>query len=301
MNKDEKIVFLKDPHRLLEQLIKKFVAESELNRRTQLDHGVYWEEPLVGFASGSDPLFSEYKTLIGSFHLTPREVMAAALREKGRALLFSDVEHISVIAWILPASEDVRKSNRKEDQFPSKLWTYTRAYGEAFNQALRRHLVQFLEETGHLAVAPGLSPFFHSTRDDKVGWASSWSERHVAYACGLGTFGLSDGFISPKGIAIRVGSVVTLLKITPTERTYRHHKENCLFSRIKKCGKCMARCPAGAITEKGHDKDKCRAYIESDPLRSKRSEYLPDPPPACGLCQTGVPCEFQIPRDDLIA
>lgn len=300
--KEDKIILLKNPNKLMEQLIKNFIKENEQNLRTQLDQGIYWDEPLVGFASGVDPLFFEYKTIIGSFHLTPREVIAGALKEKGRGLLLSEIEQISVISWVLPTSEDTRKSNRKEQQFPSKLWAYTRDFGETCNDALRRHVVGFLEDLGYLAVAPVLSPTFQRLRDDKVGWASPWSERHVAYTCGLGTFSLNDGFITPKGMANRIGSVVTLLKLTASERKYRHHKENCLPFRNEECGKCIQRCPAGAITEKGHDKDKCREYINSEPLKAKRLEYgLQNPPPACGLCQTGVPCEFEIPRPNLIA
>ena len=302
MIREDNIIFLKNPNRVLEQLVKNFVAESELNRRTQLDHGLYFGEPLIGFASGNDPLFSEYKTLIGSFHLTPRELIAAALKEKGRELLLSEVEQVSVISWVLPVAEDVRKSNRQEAQFPSRLWTFTREYGEIMNQALRRHVAGFLEDTGYLAVVPLGSPSYRSFRDDRVGWGSSWSERHIAYACGLGTFSLNDGLITPRGMAMRVGSVVTLLKLTPSERVYQNPKENCLFFRGEKCGKCIPRCPAGAISEKGHDKDKCNEYINSESLKAKRKAYgLENPPPACGLCQTGVPCEFRIPRPNLIA
>jgi len=302
MTKEEKVVFLKNPNRVLEQLIKNFINEGQQNRRTQLDHGNYWEEPLVGFASGIDPLFLEYKTLIGPFHLTPREVISAALKERGKPLLFTEIEQISVISWVLPASEDIRKSNRQENQFPSKLWAYTRDFGEACNSALKKHLITFLEDLGHVAVAPTLSPTFQFIRDEKVGWASPWSERHMAYACGLGTFSLNDGFITPKGMAMRLGSVVTLLKLTPSEKKYRDHRENCLQFRNGKCGKCIPRCPAGAITEKGHDKNRCYDYLRSDPLEAKSSEYgLKTPPHSCGLCQTDVPCEFEIPRPNLIA
>jgi ferredoxin len=300
--REDKVIFLKNPNKVLEQLIKNFILENDQNRRTQLDLGAYVEEPLVGFASGMDSLFFEYKTIIGSFHLTPREIISAALKEKGRGLLFSEIEQISVISWVLPISEDTRKSNRREDQFPSKLWVYTKEFGEACNNALRRHVTGFLEDLGHLAVAPSLLPSSQSFRNENIGWTSFWSERHVAYACGLGTFSLNDGFITPKGMAIRVGSVVTLLKLTPSEKRYRHPKENCLQFRNEKCGKCISRCPAGAITEKGHDKDKCHDYIDSDPVKAKRSEYgLKNPSPSCGLCQTNVPCEFEIPRPDLIA
>jgi ferredoxin len=302
MTKEEKVVLLTNPNRVLEQLIKNFIKDNEKNRRTQLDEGVYWEEPLVGFASGLDPLFSEYKTIIGTFHLTPREIVSAVLKEKGRGLLLTEIEQLSVISWILPATEDTRRSNRRENQFPSKLWAYTRDFGEACNDALRRHVVGFLEDLGYIAVAPVLLPTFQHLRDEKAGWASPWSERHIAYACGLGTFSLNDGFITSKGMAIRIGSVVTLLKLAPSERKYRHPKENCLVFRDEECGRCIRRCPAGAITENGHDKDKCREYINSEALKAKRSEYgLQNPPPACGLCQTAVPCEFEIPRPNLIA
>jgi len=300
--REDKVIFLKNPNKVLEQLIKNFILENDQNRRKQLDLGTYLEEPLVGFASGMDSLFFEYKTIIGTFHLTPREIISAALKEKGRGLLFPEIEQISVISWVLPISEDTRKSNRREGQFPSKLWVYTKEFGEACNNALRRHVTGFLEDLGHLAVAPSLLPSFQSFRDKNIGWTSFWSERHIAYACGLGTFSLNDGFITPKGMAIRVGSVVTLLKLTPSEKRYRHPKENCLQFRNEKCGKCISRCPAGAITEKGHDKDKCHDYIDSDPVKAKRSEYgLQNPSPSCGLCQTNVPCEFEIPRPDLIA
>jgi len=302
MTKEEKVVLLTNPNRVLEQLVRNFINNDETNQRTQLDAGVYWGEPLVGFASGLDPLFFEYKTIIGPFHLTPREIIAAALKEKGRGLLLTEIEQISVISWILPASEDTRRSNRGEDRFPSRLWTYTREFGEACNDALRRHVAGFLQDLGYVAVAPVLLPTFQYIRDDRVGWASPWSERHIAYACGLGTFSLSDGFITPKGIAVRIGSVVALLKLAPSERKYRHHKENCLVFRNEECGKCIRRCPAGAITEKGHDKDKCSAYIRSELLNARRQEYgLQNPPSACGLCQTDVPCEFEIPRPNLIA
>jgi len=302
MIKVEKVVFLKNPNKILEQLIKNFIKESPKNRRTQLDNGVYWEEPLVGFASGTNPLFFQFKSLIGNFHLTPREIISSALKEKGKELLLPEVEQISIISWILSAAEDIRKSNRKEERFPSKLWAYTRDFGEACNNALRRQVVGFLEDLGIVAIAPILTPSYQYLRDGKVGWASSWSERHAAYVSGLGTFSLNDGFITPKGMAIRIGSVVTLLKLTPSERKYGHPKENCLLYRNEKCGKCISRCPAGAITEDGHDKDRCQEYINSEPLKAKRLEYgLQNPFSSCGLCQTAVPCEFEIPRPDLIA
>lgn len=287
---------------VLEQLIKNFIKEGRSNQRTPLDHGLYWGEPIVGFASGIDPIFFEYKTLIGSFHFTPREVIAFTLKERGKSLRLNEIEQISVISWVLPANEDIRLSNRQETKYPSKLWTYTRDFGEAYNNALKRHVITFLEDLGYRAIAPTLGPTFQYFWDGKAGWTSIWSERHVAYACGLGTFSLNDGLITSKGIAVRLGSVVTQLKLTPSEKKFRHYRENCLFFRIERCGKCIARCPAGAITEKGRDKDKCKEYLESESLKARQIEYgMQNPPSSCGLCQTRVPCEFEIPRPELMA
>jgi hypothetical protein len=50
----------------------------------------------------------------------------------------------------------------------------------------------------------------------------------------------------------------------------------------------------GAISERGHDKVKCHAYLEQ--IRHEFIEpqfgFSTD---ACGLCQTKVPCESHLP------
>jgi len=97
------------------------------------------------------------------------------------------------------------------------------------------------------------------------GPASTWSERHIAHAAGLGTFGLSDGLITARGIAHRCGSVVFNAACTPTPRPYTHYQEYCPYLMDGSCGVCMARCPVGAISPSGHDKVKCSNYL-SGPL-----------------------------------
>src|SRR3989304_9565825 len=64
----------------LVEAIKKYVAESPLNSLKDIDGSPMWEEPLVGFADGDDPLFDQYKTVVGEFHLTPPEALAAHVR-----------------------------------------------------------------------------------------------------------------------------------------------------------------------------------------------------------------------------
>jgi len=125
-------------------------------------------------------------------------------------------------------------------------------------------------------------------------YASTWSERHATYASGLGTFGLCDGLITPLGKAMRVGSVVARIEIPPTPRPYTDHRAYCLFFSKGICGKCIDRCPVGALSEKGHDKVKCRAHLNPTTSEYVKANYGFDGY-GCGLCQTAVPCESKIP------
>jgi epoxyqueuosine reductase len=281
-------LFYKSPEKFISKAIADFVKKSPANRRKE-GRGRYWDKPLVGFAAGDDPLFRQYKKIIGGFHLTPKEFFEKAFGKR------KNPQPVSVISWILPASEAVRKSNQREKEYPSRLWAHARDFGEQFNVKLRDHIVSLLEKNGYKAVAPMNSPHFRRLRSPKVGLASNWSERHNAFACGLGTFGLSDGLITPKGKAMRIGSVVTNLPLTPSDRPYAHHYSNCLYYFNKTCKVCAARCPAGAITAKGHDKDKCDQYAYGHIAPLKKAEYGVAIT-GCGLCQAKVPCEHEIPK-----
>ena len=287
-----------NPAQFIEQKIKEFVRTSPDNRLSFLNEYVIWDEPLVKFADGSDPIFTEYKTIIAPTHLTPHEALAKAYDKCPEDM----PAHLSVISWILPAMEETRKSNRAQTRVPSRLWSHTRWHGEKFNEKLRAHVAALLTDMGYLAAAPMLQPYFEVYTDEK-GPYSNWSERHMAYAAGHGTFSLSDGFITERGIAHRCGSVVTSLVLPASLRTATSPYSNCLFYVDGSCKACIERCPAGAITEKGHDKTKCRQYLRAIGYSSeafKKDGYDNDTSVAgCGLCQTDVPCEFQNPTKKL--
>jgi len=161
--------------------------------------------------------------------------------------------------------------------------------------------VEVLTELGYLAVAPFLQPYFKVDTNEK-GPYSNWSERHIAYAAGHGTFSLSDGLITKCGIAHRCGSVATDLMLPVSLRTATNPYSNCLFYVDGSCNACIKRCPAGAITEKGHDKIKCLSYLHGIGYSAEalKDRYNNDTSVAgCGLCQTKVPCEFQNPTKKL--
>ena len=154
-------------------------------------------------------------------------------------------------------------------------------------------MIKFLAAKGSLAVAPLLQSYYKITlRTEDNGYYSNWSERHIAYAAGLGTFSLSDGFITERGIAHRCGSIVTDLELPATPRTASGPYTNCLFYVNGTCQDCIKRCPAGAITEEGHDKEKCFEHF--DKLSSLKEKYNVEVT-GCGLCQTKVSCEFTNP------
>lgn len=276
----------------IESVIKKFINNSPENTLKNAANEKAWDDPLVGFASGSDQLFQDFKTYVGEFHWTPEEIFTKTFPAwPGRP------EDLTVISWILPQTEKTKADNRRETTYPAERWARARIFGEEVNVKLRQHVVAKLQEKSILAVAPMLSPFWEHKISPLFGYASTWSERHAAYAAGLGTFGLSDGLITPKGKAMRCGSVVANIKIPPTPRVYTDHHAYCLFFSKGSCGKCIKRCPAQAITEKGHDKVKCRNYMHPQ-IEEYVQKNFGFPGYGCGLCQTGVPCESGIPLTD---
>jgi epoxyqueuosine reductase len=269
-------------------VIRDFVRHSPENSLQGRANKRAWGEPLVGFSRGDDPLYDKYREVVGPFHWTPWEIFTRTFS----GTLVKPGE-LTVICWILPQTEATKADNQKQAVYPAESWARARIFGEEFNFKLRQHAVDALQGLGYKAVAPMLSPHWESRESDQYVFSSTWSERHAAYASGLGTFGLCDGLITPVGKAMRVGSVVADVQIPATPRPYQHHQAYCLFYSEGTCGECIARCPVGAITRSGHDKLECRQHLRATE-EYVESHYGFDGY-GCGLCQTGVPCESEIP------
>ncbi len=273
----------------IEEIIMTFWEESPYN---SLGPGLQehaWDKPRLGIAQGDDPLFEKLKEEIGSFYWTPREIFNMAFPGVN-----CEGEELAVISYILPQTGATRLDQRKETGVPARRWACSRYYGEIFNCELRHHLASRLTHGGYAAVAPERWHDFDYRESEKFGLASNWSERHTAWIAGLGTFGLCDGLITDAGKAVRFGSVVARIEIPATERPYRDYREYCLWFSERSCGDCMKRCPAGAITETGHDKKKCFEYIREITTPYSRKNYKTGATP-CGLCQVKIPCEKRIP------
>ena len=272
----------------IEDLIRDFIAASPHNTMKNRTDEPAWDDVLVGFASGSDQIWQQYKEYVGAFHWTPWEVFNQHCPQES-----AGAEELTVISWVLPQRELVRKANRRAKKYPAEEWARIRIYGEEFNTALRRQVAKRLEQVGHAAIAPMLVSNWTIVNSERFSYASSWSERHAAHAAGLGTFGLCDGLITAKGKAMRVGSVVAKISIEATPRPYSDHRAYCLFFDNGTCGKCIDRCPVRAITEAGHDKEKCRQHLARSREYVKKTYKFEGY--GCGLCQVGVPCEAGIP------
>ena len=245
----------------------------------------FFDQPIVGLAAAEDPLFASFKAVIGEHHWTPEE----ALRKD-----FPEAAARSVIAWVLPLREEARAGNRAEASGPSLEWAQARSFGELANEQMRSQLSRVLTELGYPASAPHLTQRKLGYHYRELGFSSHWSERHAAFAAGLGTFSLSASLISRAGSAIRIGTVVTSLSLPADEREYGEDP----YAWCTMCGECAARCPARAVGPEPADRDKagCDGHLTREIPRDRIARFgWLDLELGCGLCQTGVPCESKRP------
>lgn len=242
---------------------------------------VMYDTPLIGFASAADPLFEQYKDpkVIGKPYMTPEEWLPGAQ---------------TIVSMFLPFTKEVKQSNRGNPEETANEWLHARLEGQKFLADVCVALQDWFEENGVHAVVPAVdSRFTQTKRPFQKGepsllgfhFASTWSERHAAYAAGLGTFSLTRAIITEKGMAGRFGSLIIDGYIAPDERPYEGLYDYCIH-----CGACMRNCPKNAISlEKGKDQLKCAPYVNGT-----KKKYAPRY--GCGKCQVGTPCESGIPK-----
>ena len=289
-----------DMQQIIERIDEQYrtLPGNELPNEIFLCTSALFDKPIVGFGSADDELFEQYKKIgiIGPWHLSPKEWL---------------LEAKTIVSMFFPINENVRRHNAAQNDMASKEWAFTRVECQAFIGRFMQELRDWLVESGTAACVPAIDPRFTYIRggkviaaqpapipgeDGDVGdedldssiYSSAWSERHAAYVCGLGTFCLSKGLITEKGVAGRYASVIIDTEIERSARPYTGIYDYCT-----KCGACAARCPAGAIDLlNGKDHVKCAAYLH-------KCTPLLKPYYGCGLCQTGVPCEAGIPWKEI--
>ncbi|MCL2833568.1 MAG: 4Fe-4S binding protein [Treponema sp.] len=268
----------------LERAVKEYILQEkgnyvlkEIALRPDLAGMKIFDDPVFGYAAADDSIFLDYKKpgVIGAHFMAPSEWLPNAK---------------SVISVFLPFTNQVREANRKTMDWPADEWLHARIEGHAFQKKVVQFIIALLTKDGKEAIAPMLdsrfsqkSPVTENKREQDF-YTSNWSERHAAYACGLGTFGLSKGLITAKGVAGRYISVITSALYKESGRPYTGIYDYCI-----KCGACAKNCPAKAITiENGKNHFLCSEF-----LNTTREKY--DPRYGCGKCQVKVPCEFRAP------
>ena len=228
-----------------------------------------YDAPIFAFGAADDECYKKLKqpSAIGEHFLLPNEWLPQAK---------------TVISFFLPFSEAVREGNKKDMSWPSEEWLYGRVEGQVFINKLCAHLQSKLIKAGYGSLVPVLDERFWFKTG--VSSTSNWSERHAGFICGLGTFGLSKGLITQKGMAGRMGSILTELSLEPDRREYEELYEYCSM-----CGKCVKNCPVKAISlKKGKDHSICSKLID-------KTAEMYKPRYGCGKCQVAVPCEYKIP------
>lgn len=239
-----------------------------------------FDAPIFAVGDPADPLFAALRQpqAVGPHLLLPEQWLPGCR---------------SVVSFFLPFSDAVKKTSAPREAEPTPSWLHGRVEGQAFVLEVCREIRRQLEAEGEQAVIPAEDPRFWSVDkpgtsptapDPSFGYTSCWSERHVAYVCGLGTFGLSKGLITEKGICGRFGSLVTTALLPRTVRAYQRLYDYCI-----RCGACARNCPAGAISlETGKAHLPCREYQAG--VLERHAPYF-----GCGKCQVGVPCMSGIP------
>jgi epoxyqueuosine reductase QueG len=253
------------------------VVADEIALRPELAGMRIFDEPIFAYAAADDPLFAQLKQpgIIGDHFMLPGAWLPEAR---------------TVLSVFFPFNKRVTEANRANMSWPADEWLHARIEGQQFQNSMCAFMKTRLEIAGFSCAVPMIDPRFfsnHPSVKDKTQQAyytSNWSERHVAYICGMGTFGLSRGLITSKGIAGRFISLITSAFFEPSRRPYTKIDEYCVH-----CGACVRNCPVNAISaETGKAHPPCANFLDR-----VREQYAPRY--GCGKCQVQVPCEAGIP------
>ncbi len=220
-------------------------------------------KPLVGFADAASPLILNLRDAVSSDHLMPEDILPGAR---------------IIISYFLPYFPEMGEHNMTGNA-ASRSWALAYIQTNRLIASINTALIDKIEQAGYQAAVPR-QPVFDPDR-----LVSCWSERHIARAAGLGTFGLNNMLITPIGSLGRFGSVVTTLDVEPDRPM---ETEFCLYKINGSCKKCVVRCINGALTLDGFDRQRCFSACQ------KNKEAVGAD--VCGKCTVEVPCAVRKTR-----
>jgi len=247
----------------MEKQIEKIIVDTvkSLNR-TDL-----FREPIVSFSKADDEKYTQLKTLIGDWHLSPTELLPGAK---------------SVISYYVPFTKEIVYAP-KTAEHSAFLWS--EAYQEInqhFN-VVNEAIARFLEAKAHTSQTIRAT---HTYNQEDL--KSMWSHRSAAVIAGLGVFGLNKMVITEKGSGGRFCAVITSALLETDKKPI---EEMCLYFKNGSCGLCLAACPVGAIKVDGIDKFVCQDELNKNEkmMKGKSALQMAD---TCGKCVSICPVGY---------
>jgi len=215
----------------------------------------FYRQPLVGFSSASDPLYTKIKDIVGPHHLLPTEILP---------------EVKTIISFFLPFSPKVVEANHREPDIPAPEWVDSYIHANNLIGQISQDIVTMTTSKGFKAT------LIRATKNyDEATLKASCSHRSAAFVAGLGRFGLNRMLLTPIGGAGRYGTILISAEIPPSTRP---KEELCLFWKNGSCRYCLEHCPVKALGDGPDEFDR-----QACNLNLNKSQGV------CGKCVVG-PC-----------
>jgi epoxyqueuosine reductase QueG len=240
--------------------IKEFI-EGIIKEHVMCSQNTKYREPIVAFADVEDPEFEKLKSMTHENHMLPKEWMP---------------ECKTIVSYFIPFTKELMLLNKRH-KYVAREWAV--AYIET-NNLIKEINATVSAKLKELDINTVWQLPENSFDSEKL--MSYWSQRHIAYIAGMGTFGINNMLITDKGCSGRYGSFVVDYKIEPS---VKNREEKCLYKLNGSCGICIDMCPVNALTLQGFDRYKC------DKRTSEVDEFYSDLASCdcCGKCLLG-PC-----------
>jgi epoxyqueuosine reductase len=172
----------------IEDSIKALVVDTENTK---------YREPIVAFADVDDLEFESIKSMTHENHMLPKGWMP-----NGK----------TVVSFFIPFTKELVLANKKQE-YIAKEWAV--AYIETNNliKEINNTMAEKLKQYGIDTVWQ-----LPVVNYDSEKLMSYWSQRHVAFIAGIGTFGINNMLITNKGCSGRYGSFIIDYKIEPSKK-----------------------------------------------------------------------------------
>lgn len=268
------------------QLIQKECFRDDESFFLRSDGDPLFRKPVMGVKQSDDHGFAALRETIPD-HLLPFEIWE---NEFG-----NQPEKLSVLSYALPFDLKTVAENAAVDDCPPMSWFEAKRKCIKAGNEIAKKLEIFFRERKIQSLRPEATKSFKWIQAADGKKYPTWSQRHVGFVCGVGSFGLHGALITPMGSTHRLDSLLVDAEFDKYSETAQSPFADCLYLQKGTCGICVKRCPAGAIQlDNQRQIEKCRkqAYKTNAP---KAEKALGESIGGCALCNTRVPCATKSP------